>query len=201
MYNEWATSDRTQIFALSRLDRYMTGHKGFIAGGCFKDLLMDRHIKDVDVFFKSKEDYETSVEMLKVDRNYTESYSSENVQAFRHNDGTTIECVKSVFGAPDEVLRNFDFTITKFAYYKEVDDILVEYKALYHPQFFEHLHLKRLVIDDAIPFPMSTYNRTYKYAKYGFNPCTETKVKIAKAIAKLQEDQITVPENLYNGVD
>lgn len=179
----------------------MTGHKGFIAGGCFKDLLMDRHIKDVDVFFKSKEDYETSVEMLKVDRNYTESYSSENVQAFRHNDGTTIECVKSVFGAPDEVLRNFDFTITKFAYYKEVDDILVEYKALYHPQFFEHLHLKRLVIDDAIPFPMSTYNRTYKYAKYGFNPCTETKVKIAKAIAKLQEDQITVPENLYNGVD
>lgn len=201
MYNEWATSDRTHIFALSRLDRYMTGHKGFIAGGCFKDLLMDRHIKDVDVFFKSKEDYETSVEMLKVDRNYTESYSSENVQAFRHNDGTTIECVKSVFGAPDEVLRNFDFTITKFAYYKEGDDILVEYKALYHPQFFEHLHLKRLVIDDAIPFPMSTYNRTYKYAKYGFNPCTETKVKIAKAIAKLQEDQITVPENLYNGVD
>lgn len=43
--------------------------------------------------------------------------------------------------------------------------------------------------------------QTYKYAKYGFTPCTETKVKLAKAIRKLQEDEITVPENMYDGVD
>ena len=198
---KWNESDRTHIFALSRLDRYMTGHKGFIAGGCFKDLLMGRHIKDVDVFFESKEDYETSVEMLKVDRNYTESYKSKNVQAFTHNDGTVIECVKSVFGTPEEVISKFDFTITKFAYWKDESDGVVEYKALFHPQFFEHLMLKKLVIDDAILFPMSTFNRTYKYAKYGFKPCTKTKVKLAKAISKLQEDEITVPENMYDGVD
>lgn len=34
-YN-WNESDRTHIFALSRLDRYMTGHKGFIAEGASK---------------------------------------------------------------------------------------------------------------------------------------------------------------------
>lgn len=198
---KWNESDRTHIFALSRLDRYMTGHKGFIAGGCFKDLLMDKHIKDIDVFFKNKEDYEASVEMLRNDENYAEAYKSEKVQAFRHNDGTVIECVKSVFGTPVEVISKFDFTITKFAYWKDEGDGVVEYKALFHPQFFEHLMLKKLVIDDAILFPMSTFNRTYKYAKYGFKPCTETKVKLAKAISKLQEDEITVPENMYDGVD
>ena len=197
----WNESDRTHIFALSRLDRYMTGHKGFIAGGCFKDLLMDKHIKDIDVFFKNKEDYEASVEMLQNDENYTEAYESEKVQAFRHNDRTVIECVKSVFGTPEEVIRKFDFTITKFAYWKDEGEDIVVYKALFHPQFFEHLMLKKLVIDDEIPFPMSTFNRTYKYAKYGFTPCTETKVKLAKAISKLQEDEITVPENMYDGVD
>lgn len=199
-YN-WNESDRTHIFALSRLDRYMTGHKGFIAGGCFKDLLMDKHIKDIDVFFNNKEDYEASVEMLQNDENYTEAYESEKVQAFRHNDGTVIECVKSVFGTPEEVISKFDFTITKFAYWKDKSEDAVAYKALFHPQFFEHLMLKKLVIDDEILFPMSTFNRTYKYAKYGFTPCTKTKVKLAKAISKLQEDEITVPENMYNGVD
>lgn len=197
----WNESDRTRIFALSRLDKYMIGHEGFIAGGCFKDLLMDKHIKDIDVFFKNKEDYEESVEMLQNDENYTEAYKSGKVQAFRHNDGTVIECVKSVFGTPEEVISKFDFTITKFAYWKDESEGVVEYKALFHPKFFEHLMLKKLVIDDEIPFPMSTFNRTYKYAKYGFTPCTETKVKLAKAIRKLQEDEITVPENMYDGID
>ena len=153
-----------------------------------------------DVFFRNKEDYEASVEMLQNDENYEEAYKSEKVQAFRHNDGTVIECVKSVFGTPEEVISKFDFTITNFAYWKDESEDVVEYKALFHPQFFEHLMLKKLVIDDEIQFPMSTFNRTYKYAKYGFKPCTETKVKLAKAISKLQEDEITVPENMYDGV-
>ena len=52
----------------------------------------------------------------------------------------------------------------------------IEY--MYDDKFFEHLHLKRLVIDDKIPFPMSTFERMLRYAKYGYFPCKETKLKI-----------------------
>ena len=68
-------------------------------------------------------------------------------------------------------------------------------------KFFEHLHLKRLVIDDAIPYPMSTMDRMFRYAKYGYAPCRETRLKIAKAIKGLDEKQIEPSESLYDGLD
>ena len=89
-----------------------------------------------------------------------------------------VELIESVFGTPEDILNNFDFTITKFAYYKEIvpDNVTSmpadesedfpfddsddkwhwEYMLLYHRDFFEHLHQKRLVLDNKIPFPIST---------------------------------------------
>ena len=32
------------------LDKFLQGHKGFVAGGCFKNILNNEHIKDIDVF-------------------------------------------------------------------------------------------------------------------------------------------------------
>ena len=32
------------------LDRYMEGHNGFIAGGCFKNILSGERVKDIDIF-------------------------------------------------------------------------------------------------------------------------------------------------------
>lgn len=34
------------------LDKYMEGHKGFIAGGCFKNILSGEKVKDIDIFFE-----------------------------------------------------------------------------------------------------------------------------------------------------
>ena len=34
------------------LDKYMEGHKGFIAGGCFKNILSGERVKDIDIFLR-----------------------------------------------------------------------------------------------------------------------------------------------------
>ena len=70
-----------------------------------------------------------------------------------------------------------------------------------HDKFFEHLHLNRLVIDDKIPFPMSTLERAFRYAKYGYSPCKETKVKLAKALNDMPEQAIEAADSLYDGMD
>lgn len=36
------------------LDKYMEGHKGFIAGGCFKNILSGEKVKDIDISLKVK---------------------------------------------------------------------------------------------------------------------------------------------------
>lgn len=212
---EWMKSDPEHIFAIRQLDKFMVNHKGFIAGGCFKNLFNGERIKDVDVFFRDRADFLDGVDSLNSCEDFEPLYTSQNVNAYRHKkSGVTVELVQSIFGTPEEIISQFDFTVTKFAYYKElvneadpfelIDETVEsvwEYKAVYHPQFFEHLHLKRLIIDDRIPFPMSTFNRVLRYRKYGFVPCVETKQKLINAIRNLPESEVLVPKNFYEGFD
>ena len=75
----------------------------------------------------------------------------------------------------------------------------------FQEEFFEHLHTKRLVIDDDLPYPVSTFNRMMKYAKYGYQPCRETKIRMITALAELAIDDKDFEEQLgksfYEGMD
>lgn len=205
---KYITSDPDHIFALRQLDKFMVGHKGFIAGGCFKNIFNNEPIKDIDIFFNSSVDFGNAVNYFNGDEDFESYYESKNVTAFRHKvSGVYVELVRTIFGTPEEIISEFDFTVVKFAYYKEdvVDDELgletCTYKAIYHKNFFEHLHLKRAIIDDKIPKPMSTFNRLLKYRKYGYVPCVETKQKLINALRNLPESEILVPTNFYEGID
>ena len=208
---------------LNWLDKYLIGHKGFVCGGCFKNIFAKEKIKDLDIFFRCEQDWSRAVAYFdersvgygfdgeQVTEEYAEylfSYENSKVKAYKDiKTGLSIELCRSIFGTPEEIINRFDFTITKFAYYKEEvfdeneEDSRIETRAMCNEKFFEHLYLRRLVIDDAIPFPMSTLDRTYRYAKYGYMPCKETKLKLATAINELSPELIEVSNSLYNGVD
>lgn len=234
------TQDRENYWMLNWLDKFMEGHQGFICGGCFKNIFSKEKAKDLDIFFKSREDFEDAVEYYdsktegcwidgdtdnvvdEENAEYRFLYENPNVKAYVHKEtGIRIELCCKIFGTAEEVLNQFDFTIVKFAYYKEevedetgaaadlAEDWLlgkeptthIEYKILMHDKFFEHLHMKRLVIDDEIMFAMSTLERMFRYAKYGYFPCKETKMKIIRALRDLDEQQVELSENLYDGMD
>ena len=195
--------DRENFWILNWLDEYMTGHKGFICGGCFKNIFNKEKVKDLDIFFENESDFDDAVQYFDSqtpgydgddvrDEKYHFHYENDNVKAYKHIEtGVVLELCCKIFGKPEEILNKFDFTITKFAYYKEeVDDA-----------FFEHLHLKRIVIDKDIPFPMSTFERMLRYAKYGYFPCKETKMKIINALRDLTDEQVELSESLYDGMD
>ena len=196
------------------LDKYMEGHKGFIAGGCFKNILSGERVKDIDIFFESESDFQEAVNLFNDEKHQKEGwkfkYRNEKVCAFqKEGENVWIEFIESEFGKPKEILRSFDFTVTKMAYYKEPkyeekeDDyfpfssasiVAYEYKPLYHEKFFEHLHMKRLVIDENIPFPVSTWERSYRYKGYGYNMCRETKKKLLQAIkgVNVEEEDVSL---------
>ena len=224
------TQERDNFTILNFLDEFMQGHRGFICGGCFKNIFNHEKIKDLDIFFESHSDWEEAVAYFdartpnytgedKRDEEYHFHYLNDNVKAYKHiKTGIVLELCCKTFGTAKDILSKFDFTITKFAYYKaEVDDATgeevektpftnntkthIEYKVMYDDKFFEHLHMKRLVTDDLILFPMSTFERTIRYAKYGYSPCRETKLKIIKALREVPENLIEVSKSLYDGMD
>lgn len=202
------------FWRLRMLDRFMIGHKGFIAGGCFKNIINNEKIKDIDIFFECYSDFLDATRYFdtmtpnyegddKRNEEYTFLYQNDNVKAYKHIDtGITLELCEKVFGTAEQVINMFDFTITKFAYYKEFNEKQeVEYKIICADDFFEHLHTKRLVTDDKILFPMSTFERMIRYIKYGYMPCRETKLKIAKAINEISAEAVIANKSLYDGLD
>lgn len=203
---------------LQSLDYILGSCKGFVCGGCFKHILEKETPKDLDVFFENSNDFEEAVKYFdrkttSYNRNDKEaeefwfSYENNNVKAYKHmRTGIRIELNRKIFGKPEDILKQFDFTITKFAYFTinekdENNNIVVKKKVLFHKDFFEHLHMKRLVIDDKIPYPASTFERMFKYAKYGFFPCRETKAKIIEALHDMPLSEMKISESMYNGLD
>lgn len=225
--------DVLNFYNLMWLEQFIQTNKGIICGGCFKNIFNKEKVKDIDIFFRNETDWILAVEgfdqvtagykspfdpedegLKESEATFTFHYENDNVKAYKHiKTGVVLELCRKVFGEPKYILNQFDFTITKFAFYKEkvYDDIPqgdedncqyhYETKILCHDKFFEHLHLKRLVIDDKIPFPMSTFERVIRYARYGYMPCKETKIELAKAINNLSPEQIEVSQALYNGMD
>lgn len=212
--NNFVIDTPDNFWQIRWLDKYMEGHKGFIAGGCFKNILFGERAKDIDIFFESESDFQEAVDLFNDKKHQKEGwkfkYKNEKVCAFqKEGEKVWVEFIESEFGKPEEILRSFDFTVAKMAYYKEpkyeekeddyfpfssTDVVGYEYKLLYHEKFFEHLHMKRLVIDENIPFPVSTWERSYKYKGYGYNMCRETKKKLLQALkgVNIEEEDVSL---------
>ena len=212
--DNFIVSEHTDNFPqLRRISYFMVGHKGYIAGGVFKNLFNNEPVKDVDIFFESRVDWIEAERYFKNNDDFEESYSNNKVTAFKDKkSGIIIELICFMYGTPQEMISKFDFTIVKFAYYKdyegwdEDDDFQdIQWKVAYHKSFFEHLHLKRTVIDqsfDLIDKPINTLNRSYRYAKYGYQPCRETKVKIIESLRNVTDfTDEDLSFDLYNGFD
>lgn len=226
--DRFVVQDVDNFWQIRFLDKYMQGHKGFIAGGCFKNILERQYVKDIDIFFESEEDFQDAVDYYNGlvesgDTKWKFKYRNENACAFQEEGSKVwIELICSIFGPPQFILNNFDFTVTKMAYFKQevetevIDDkgntvifedgkhvvaTVYHYKLMHHSLFFEHLHQKRLVIDNEIPFPISTFERTYRYCKYGYGLCRESKSKLLEAIRNTTKDDEKLGMYLQNGWD
>lgn len=186
-----------QLPRLRFLDRFMANHTGYIAGGCFKGLFTGEKIKDVDLFFVDDFEAKKAVKYFTENPEFKPSYSNDRVSAFVDSKtGIRVEVISGFVGEPKQMISNFDFTITKAAYLKNPET--GQYEFIFHERFFEHLIAQKLVIDDKILFPLSTFNRSLRYTRYGFNLCGESKSRIIESVQGFNGAGMT---DFYAGID
>lgn len=182
MISKFKSKPSFNYVELKGLRKYIKGTKGFIAGGCFKDIFSGKKARDIDIFFERQEDYDTATLHYSTKKYMKQRYSNDNCTGyFDTKNKIGVELVKSIFGSPETVISQFDFTIVKAAYYNPPSDEQ-DIQFIYHSDFFEHLTLKRLVIDEDMAKAVATLNRSWKYAKYGFGLCRESKLKLTKEV-------------------
>jgi len=182
------------------LDYYMEGHKGFIAGGCFKNIFNNQKIKDIDVFFQSEKDLIEAINVFEKDDNYFFSYENRNVKCYKNKTtNIRVELIRHTYGTPVEIISRFDFSITKYAYAKRSEKEGITYYNIFVNTFFEDLTNKKLVIDDGLIFPVSTFERSYRYRSYGYGLCKESKGKLIDALKQADTEDLSM--ELYFGLD
>lgn len=210
--DQFVDKELENIPALRRLNTYLVGHNGFVAGGCFKNLINGEDIKDIDVYFRNEKDWADADDYFSKDDKYTFVYENDKVRAYKNKySKLRVELIRALYGTPAEIINEFDFTVCKFAYYAETstsfneetkeDEESTEFRIVHHPDFFEHLHMKRLVIDNKVIRPGSTFERTYKYYGYGYKLCKESKVNLIEALRSDDFNPDDLSASLYDGLD
>ena len=182
------------------LDHYMEMHKGFIAGGCFKNIFKGQKIKDLDIFFESESDFLEAKKHFETDENYIFSYENNNTVSFKNkNTNIRIELIRNIYGTAEEIISQFDFSITRFAYARKIEPEGIVYYNLFVETFFEDMISNKLVIDGDLRFPISSFERSYRYRTYGFGLCKESKAILIEALKNSNTNDLS--NDLYFGLD
>jgi len=167
--------------------------KDYAEGGCFKDYAEGNKPKDVDLFFTDEDSFYKAKEAAKK-MGCKQEYVNENATRFIVH-GQAVEFIKTLFGDPESVIRKFDFTVCKFALYKDAG----EFKAVYRPNFHIHQQNKVLHIDAGILVPISTFRRAFRYKGYGYSLDRSSELAIIDSLREIDEDDLS--ETFYREED
>jgi len=182
------------------LDYYMEGHAGFIAGGSFKNIFKNQKVKDLDIFFKNELDFQLAKVFFETNEDYIFSYENNNTISFKNKKtNIRVELIRHTYGTPIEIISMFDFSITRYAYAKKNDGDGIVYYNIYIDTFFEDLTNNKLVIDGDLKFPISSFERSYRYRSYGYGLCKESKAKLIDSLKNSSTDDLS--NDLYFGLD
>lgn len=182
------------------LDYYMEGHSGFIAGGCFKNIFKGERIKDLDIFFNNVDEFNKGNEYFKTNEDFVFSYENNNTISYKNKKtNIRVELIRHTYGNPIEIISMFDFSITRFAYSKKEENNEVLYYNVFVDTFFEDMTNNKLVIDGELKFPVSSFERSYRYRTYGYGLCKESKQKLLEALKTANIDDLS--NDLYFGLD
>ena len=162
---------------LECLRNFIKSSNEWIAGGCFKDLFLGQKLKDIDMFFATNKARQARTIELALNEYKKTSQSGECIEM--ENDLYRIDIAKADYLSLEEVLSQFDFTVTKFGMRLNEDG---EYEVVFHEDFFQDLTVRRLVCDRDILWPLSTFDRALRYCKYGYEPSEDTERKLVRAM-------------------
>lgn len=160
----------------------LEGHKGFIAGGCFKDIFHNKNPKDIDVWFRNQKDFNDALLVFNKNKKMKFVYETPNSIGFRYHKTQLIELIKIKNGTPIQILKSFDFDICRIAYVKKEND----FSLFIEEQAVDSIINKKINILNMITVK-GTLKRIYKYAKYGYEVCPKSMNLMIKEIRKTKD--------------
>lgn len=147
----------------------------YAAGGAVTSVFTNQPINDVDVYFRSKDDFEYAVESAYEDGMWCVD-SSKRAVTFSDNGGTPVQYMHfDFFPTADDIFKAFDFTVCMGAYDYDAKEFV------FHPDFLKHNSQRFLRFNPGTRYPLASAVRTLKYQSRGYTLGKGDMLKIALA--------------------
>lgn len=150
----------------------------FIAGGAVTSVFTNQPINDVDVYFKTREQFEGAIAYAYDNGLWCADISKRSV-TFKDGD-TIIQFMHfDFFPTADDIFKAFDFTVCMGAYDYDTKELVL------HPDFLKHNSQRFLRFNPGTNFPLASATRVLKYQGRGYTIGKGDILKIALACRKV----------------
>lgn len=154
-------------------------NRGFIAGGAVTSVFTNSNINDVDIYFATREDFETAVFQAYEDGLWCVASSKRSVTF--SDQGRVVQLMHfEFFPTPADVFDAFDFTINMGAY------DLSKAEFVLHDDFLKHNSQRFLRFHPGTRYPLASAARVLKYLQRGYTLSKSDMLKIVLASRKTQ---------------
>lgn len=190
----WILNERLRDIGLSRNSPVPF----FVAGGALTSVFSNKQINDLDLFFYKEEDFKLMeadfVKRRLEGEKIIITAETDNAVSYVVNE-VRVQLIKKVFGAPKEIIKQFDFTICMAAYDPQTETIIMDDNFLYH------LAQRTLYLNTELKYPIATLWRVKKYLKRDFSlPAIEI-IKLALIINNLKIETFGQLKEQLEGID
>jgi hypothetical protein len=171
-----------------------------ITGGFIRAYYAGEKPSDLDLYFRDMEQFNLMYSDL-IGDSWEVVFESSRAITLRKEKKTT-QLIRFCFGPPEEIVKEFDFTVCSAALILDKDGDGLKWTLYLQDDFFEDLAGRVLVYNPNAPSPLSSFKRIIKYVKRGYHICDENIIRISEAITRTIDfdSQQSVEENLH-GMD
>jgi hypothetical protein len=189
----------------------------YLMGGAVSCLFTGRKINDYDFYFRSEDDLDKFIALLKEKEQEFTAYQtlspakrkntakpvyvklrheSDNSYSFAIGD-QKVQCIRyrKFIGNPEEIWRYFDFTVCMAAY------SFAEREFHLHEQFLLHNAQKKIVFQHTTEYPIVSLIRVNKYIRYGYWINAIELIKLALTINSLKLHDYKAIKKQLMGID
>lgn len=146
----------------------------YVAGGAITSVFTGKPINDLDIYFKSREDFETAVAQA-YDASWWNVDTSKRAVTFSDN-GTIVQYMHfDFFPTAQDIFRAFDYTIVMAAYDYDTQEFV------FHDDFLKHNSQRFLRFNPGTRYPLASATRVLKYQQRGYTIGKGDILKIALA--------------------
>lgn len=154
-------SNERELQQIREAADYFMPKGAFVAGGALTSVFTGTKISDVDLYFKSNEDFEDAIYSAYDENLWCVSATDRAVTFVR--DGCVVQLMRfSFFETAHSIFDAFDFTACMAAYDIDAGQFV------FHEDFFKHASQRHLSFHSGTRFPFGSLLRVLKYQARGY---------------------------------